>query len=340
MASMSSLTAKADAVVVGIIQSSASSGTVNATIDVERTVKGPVTVGSLLSVTYTLTGSREQFSKQIAHGIVFLTGSDAGEWSILPVVTPARIWAYTYIPTAATIPSSVLESASPGTNDNSSPLDRLCAELAASTEAGTLTGVDLLYLYRTSRSIVLEAAFRRFSNNPNATIAHLGLAGRVAGGELAALEAVQQQQGTLLSKPYGRAVVDEIKYYLETDNPAALRLLGEMATNREGAAEIRTAAGAVLSTNHSVATLPYLAQLLDDPSVSLQAVAVRGLARFANNVLAGRRQSTPAAGSWRYRTDQTIAYSGFSEQAGMQAATNAISFWKGWWQQHRSELAQ
>jgi len=49
---------------------------------------------------------------------------------------------------------------------------------------------------------------------------------------------------------------------------------------------------------------------------------------FANNVPIGSHE--PAAGPWPYRTDDTIAHSGFAEAN--------VPFWQNWWQQHQSEL--
>jgi hypothetical protein len=76
--------------------------------------------------------------------------------------------------------------------------------------------------------------------------------------------------------------------------------------------------------------LPHLATLLNDKNVTIRTFAAGGMASFANNVPIGSHE--PAAGAWTYRTDDTIAHSGFD-------AAN-VAFWQAWWQQNQSKLTQ
>lgn len=82
----------------------------------------------------------------------------------------------------------------------------------------------------------------------------------------------------------------------------------------------------------------YLAQLLADPSPTLQAAGVGGLASFANHVPIGSHE--PALGDWKYRTEETIAHSAFDESLVRQLQAYYVGFWRDWWQQHHANLGE
>ena len=87
---------------------------------------------------------------------------------------------------------------------------------------------------------------------------------------------------------------------------------------------------------HTKAALPFLAQLLGDPSYALEAAGVGGLSAFANNVPVGSHE--PAAGPWIYRTNDTIAHSVWDENIVSQRESYYVGFWKFWWRKYSREL--
>ena len=110
----------------------------------------------------------------------------------------------------------------------------------------------------------------------------------------------------------------------------AIQTLGEIATDPSVGVDLRMAVAGALSRMHTRQTLPYLAGLMMDRDITLRSLAVGGLASFANNVPIGSHE--PAAGPWPYRTDDTIAHSGFDG--------SDVSFWQTWWRQNQSKIGQ
>jgi HEAT repeat protein len=98
---------------------------------------------------------------------------------------------------------------------------------------------------------------------------------------------------------------------------------------------IRSAAAIALARMHTQTALPFLIALLDDADPQMRATGVGGIARFANNV--DPTDNQPAAGEWKYRTDDTIRNS-VADRQSIEGNPGIIAFWKGWWTQHKSDL--
>ena len=158
----------------------------------------------------------------------------------------------------------------------------------------------------------------------------IGMQGILATGDPSAVVYVRQNYSALSSANGWRRIVDEIKFHYVNTAPEAIQALGQMAVDAKTGDDLRLAAAAALARMHTQPTLPYLAQLLDDPNPAIREVACGGLGSFANTPPIGSHQ--PAAGDWPYRTLETIAHAGYS-------AGNA-SFWKAWWGEQKNTLSR
>jgi len=101
----------------------------------------------------------------------------------------------------------------------------------------------------------------------------------------------------------------------------------------------------LLRANHSKETLPHLAKLLDHTLKEMRYEGLMGLAAFANNF----PMMTPAnQASMAWKTPlQPAPYSTAETRANMPTPNTFaaregryINFWKGWWQQHETELTK
>lgn len=333
------LAARADAVVVASVRAECSHGIVNASIDVESVLFGSVTPGSLISMQWTVSGWPAPDGRlPDDHGLLFLRRLRSGMWVLLPVTGGDIQWRDVFIPTPVEISAGSRTVAAASLPRNPSTLDRVLVELVAATEAGARIPVDFVVIFRAHRSPVLEAAFRRFVTTADPRLRIIGLRGLISVGDPAAVQRLRDEHIVLESSPFWASALQELNAYFVSTDPTAITGLGSMAVDPKAPQDLRTAAASALARIHTPGTLPYLALLLTDPSSALQAAAVGGLAGFANNVPIGSHE--PAAGPWKYRTDDTIAHSAFDESLVRQRQAYYVGFWQDWWRQHHADLGE
>ncbi len=343
--SLKTLTAQADAIIVGSASATYFHDTVDATIQVERVLKGSLSAGDTVSFLWAVPGRPPIPPTQPVtlkgHGLFFLTANTVGSWALLPAAGGDILWEMAYIATPVSVPPGLRENASGGLSSAASALDRVYAEVITNEEvsAGGFVPTDIAREFADSpESRVLATAFTRFAASQDPRLKVLGLRGNVRIGDPGLILQIRQSAATVVSQPgWGELLHDLMVYYRNT-SLQAIRNLGEVATDPTCPREVRTAAAVALASMHTQASLPYLASLLDDPDVALRAMGVGGLSSFADNVPIGSH--TPAAGPWKYRTDDTIAHSAFDVSAVKQRDSYFVGFWRNWWQQYRSELVQ
>jgi len=337
-ASVSRLSAAADAIIVGPVQALTVNGTVSATIVAERVLKGAIMQGTSIPVAWTSAFLQSMPRAPAAtgrpstgYGIFFLQRNASGSWSLLPITNGDAVWEETYIHALASAPQGLRDLVSAGAPPSPSALDNVLVEMLVNVEAGApVPSEELTAIFRENKSPVLVAAFTRFLSKQDVNFVCIGLRGSLLSGDPSVISMIQQRYATLASARTWPALLDEIKRYYVNTAPQTIQTLGQIAADTSVGADLRTAAAGALVRMHPQQSLPYLAQLLSDKDGTLRTMAVGGLAMFANNVPIGSHG--PAAGPWPYRTDDTIAHSGFAEAN--------VSFWQNWWQQNQSALAQ
>jgi hypothetical protein len=194
--------------------------------------------------------------------------------------------------------------------------------------------IDVLGEYQAAPLASQRSVFQRWMQGTSPRLIATSLRALLAEGNVAALTRVATDT-SLQGNPAADSIFDAVKL-LRSPDPGVVTLLGQMAVTGSNPARLRVAAATALVWIHTQQALPYLAQLLNDPSVTLQAAAVGGLAHFANNVPIGAHE--PAAGAWAYRTDDTIAHSVFNEAAITARPGYYLPFWQTWWQTNRTAL--
>jgi hypothetical protein len=338
-ATISALATQADAIVVGKLAANSSSGTITATIDIERMLKGSLKPGNQLVVQWSgPVWSTPDGRLPDDHGLFFLHQTGSGTWAFLPVMVGDIAWRDVFIQTPASVPATVRAAAAASMPPNPKPLDSVLLELVTAADAGARFSVDLVALYRSYRSPVLEAAFRRFSGGNDPWRIAAGVRGLISMGDPSVVHFIQQQHATMSATPFWPSALQELKVYYTSTDPTAIAALGALAVDTKAATDLRNAAAWALARVHTKAALPYLARLLSDPNPGLAAAGVGGLSSFANNVSIGSHE--PASGAWKYRTDDTIAYSVFDESLVARRPAYYVGFWKTWWDQNQTELAK
>jgi hypothetical protein len=329
MGSISNLTARAGAIVVGSIHSEVSNSAIRFTIHADRVLKGNVRAPSRIVFTWTPPSKPYPGPLPDAYGLCFLERAPDGAWQPLPVANGDISWGDAFL---AMPPGGAPAMSSPG----STALDRVLAEIVAAIDRGARVGFDLVFEFRAHRSPVLSAAFRRYQAQSDPYRRMMGLRGAISAGDVNALRTVRDRYVSIIAAPWGSDIVNEIRWYFLNTDPAAIQVLGEMAVDSRTPLDLRVASAAALGKMHTKGALPFLAKLLDEPSYALKAAGVGGLSAFANNVPVGSHE--PASGAWIYRTDETIAHSIWDENLVSQRESYYVGFWKAWWQKYRQEL--
>jgi hypothetical protein len=191
-------------------------------------------------------------------------------------------------------------------------------------------------------SPMINLLYQRMSVSPLTQEAIMGASGLIRIG-----------QGTAISSAV--ALVPQLaNYQIETNvllfsirsafratDPQSAAALGRAAAdNTNPSLAFRQACAEALRAIHTLAALPYLATLLDDPDQSIQSSGAAGMAAFANGLPVQTLAGVPSLSFLQrpatapYMTPNTIA----NGAAGPRAYTT-VAFWKAWWAANGSALA-
>lgn len=327
-----SLVPKADAVVVAaIVQATVKNDTASVTLNVERALKGNLAPRTPVQASWTWRPAVPGWPMPpipLRRGMFFLHKEAAGGWTVIPCTVGNIDFQKTFVFLPAGEKPDHFKAV-PG----APVVDQVLLEAAWAKEVGVPpTGaiVDLVWEYRQSHSQALKQVFNHFSQSSSERLRALALQVMVSDGDIAALQLIEAEQGGLMRSNWADGVLDELRYHISNKEPAAVAVLGRLLTSRTAAPELQEAAAMSLARVHTREVLPHLAGLLDSTSVALRTYAVGGFSMFANNVPVGSHD--PAPGSWRYRTDETIAHSSMDPK-------NA-SFWRTWWLINQADIQQ
>lgn len=180
----------------------------------------------------------------------------------------------------------------------------------------------------------MKTLFAQFPASTNAQLRAAGLRASLANPNGQVLAQIEQGLGKQ-SIGDTALIADEIQYYLTVTDSQVVAQLGRLAVSQASPAPIRKASLTALARVHTKESLPYLAEFLDEPDPELRSLAVGGMAMFANNVPAGEHD--PAAGTWQYRTEETLRYSAM-DPTMVKNNPSSVTFWKAWWAQNKVGL--
>ncbi|MBC7924809.1 MAG: HEAT repeat domain-containing protein [Bryobacteraceae bacterium] len=330
------LVANADAIVVAeVLRASIAPSHVSADLNVVRVLKGTMRPGALITID-TLIAARgpENLHTTGKHFGMFFLRLINGQWALVP---PISGFLLEFRSTFVTLPRDVASAVTPPPGVRLSELDKVIIELTAVVQSApipTRTPIDLADEYRRNPSPAMRAMFTQLRGHQNTPLRVVGLRAAIGDGEDTALsDAVLEI--SKLSQGFSAAIVEEIQNHFTNAKPHVVSQLGQLSTTKATTRPMRLAATVALARIHTSHSLPYLARLLDDPDQGLRAVAVGGLAKFANNIAAEGHH--PKAGDWKYRTEETMRNSAMDARVIRENPT-LVLFWKTWWEQNRVEL--
>ena len=329
------LTDKSDAVIVGkIVNISVKDYVFTLNIEVEQSFKGELKKGRLFPADLASYPGMGWMAKEEVNdrGVFFLKRS-GGKWSIFPVLSGALVQlrrAYFRLP--ASSEAATISRSDPSVHE------RVLAELIGVLKQHSGQGldwlIDFMWEYRTSSSPEIKSIFLQAASSPNLRIQALALRAGISEGSETAFAQMEQLVARKVYSAFS-GLEEEIQNYFKTPDSSAVASIGRMATSTEAPSSLRKACLTALARIHTRPALTYLAHFLDSSDVELQSLAVGGLAMFANNVPIGGHG--PAAGSWPFRTEDTLKHSAMDPRV-LMAKPNIVGFWKHWWEEHRSEL--
>lgn len=346
--SINDLQQQSDLILVGTTAGAAVSGTtVNISIVVNRVLKGDATLagksigaqwesGRLNALAATGGATKES-------GIWFLRQTKTTTWQVVPAVQGNAELNQVYVPTASgSITSSYTYSQS------AAIADKLTSELGAAIE--NRDGSDiLLYALQIGgldelNSPVAGQVYQRMATSTAANRKVIGLSGLIRAGNGSAIAAAASAALALSNDPSTGILVMSIRNSFRATDRDSVTAAGSVATDSSQDAVLREATAHALAAIHSVATLPFLATLLDDSNQNLRIEAIGGMAAFANG-LAVQTSANVASLSYlqvpdkaTYKTPETVAHLALGRQAIAPNEASYRSFWKTWWAQNRSNL--
>jgi hypothetical protein len=333
---LSTLTDKADAIVVAqVIDGSVSTDRIAVNLNVIRVWKGTIQPQTVVTIDTLAARVGPQKTGPVEKdiGMFFLRTSTHGTWALIP---PISGFLLDFRNTFIALPRNLSALSLPA-GVNASALDKVIAEATAVVQGPftpTTASINLAAEYRRNPSPAMKVFFAQLRSHPNTRLRVAGLHAGLADGDEKVLSSALPELANL--PPFlAAAIVEEIQYRFTSTKPQAVAQLGQLTINPATAPRLRLASAVALARVHTNDTVPYLASLLDNPDPQLRAIAVGGLAKFANNVATDGHHPQP--GDWKYRTDETMRNSAMDERL-IRENPAILSFWKAWWAEHRPEL--
>jgi hypothetical protein len=333
-ASLVQLQQNADLIVIGSASDGIRAGdNLNFTIQVNRVVKGDLTPGIPIPAIW------QSNNPGVAngHGLWFLKRSTGG-WSVLPVQSGWAQFKDVFIP----VPTGPLPDAYAYDPTASVP-DKVASEISAAIEGvpglGLLPGLHADLLDQLN-SPVIHVLYRRLSVSSSIQQRILGLSGLIRSGNTSALHSAIEAAPELSSSTveYGILLLS-IRDGFRSGDASSVVILGQAAVNTSLRVDFRQSAAHALRGIHTKDALPYLATLLYDPDIELQAEAVGGLASFANGLPIQTTAGVPSLSYLQlpdrapYKTEDTVAHFALGD-----ASIRYLSYWKTWWSQNKTAL--
>jgi len=348
--SLLSLNQNADLIVVGTASGISQEGPATSfSLQVSRVLKGDSGLsGTAISVLW-----KAEYPGAAVAGAVVGGGSgiwylqrSSSAWDLLPVVQGNVSLDVAYFPTA---PGPVL---GPYAYAPAAALgDKVAAEIGSAIESvgGSLSRQLNLLQYGPLdqlNSPYTSLLYQRLSTSLSLAQQIIGLSGLIRAGSGASLSSAVKEQAGFVSSPTENSILLlSIRDFFRAPDSASVATLGQAVVDQTNPnTPFREAAAHALAAIHTVATLPYLADLLGDQDLSLRVEAVGGMGAFAN----GLPVQTPAGvaslaylrfpASAPYMTVATRANFALGRQTVERNEAAYLSFWRQWWLDNKTSL--
>ena len=349
--SLLDLEQNADLIVVATASGTFQAGSAGEiSLQVARVVKGdPALAGSVVVVSVASgTPNTLPAGATIAppgSGLWFLQHS-VSVWLLLPVVQGSAQLNMAFFPESAG-PILSVYAYSPA----AALSDKIASEICSAVEGanGSLPlqfyGLQNGLLDQLNSPVIVLHYQQRMSTSSSAQQQILGLSGLIREGNGTALAAAAQAASAFEAYPAENGILlRSIRDYFRAADAGSIATLGQIAVSSANPTAFREADAHALAAIHSVASLSYLATLLEDPDTTLQAEGIGGLGAFANGLPAQTSAGGPSLAYLQlpanapYRTADTLANFALGSSATQQNQASYLSFWKQWWTEERTAL--
>jgi hypothetical protein len=329
------LTNRADAVVVGEIQSGQQSANSAAfTLLVVRSIKGNLSVNQNLSVRGALSGRDRSLGGQC--GLWFLRKAGT-QWILLPWTGSGTLLESSgYLPLSkSSSPSAVGATVSPVAVS-----DQVAIEIATGLRSysSSLQLSSLTWgLMGLGKGPVVVGLYQSLRGNGDPELKFVGLVGLLGTKDGPSAMAEIGDNLDVAQKLKGRAFVITGICGERNPDPLVVQSLAKISSSTD--VNMQRCAAEALDYIHTRDSLPALAMLLDSADPKTREFAIQGLSRFVDNLPIQTVDNTINGGSLisqgptPYRTSETDRYSlsrGWLREARLSEA-EYIQFWKTWW---------
>lgn len=330
------LAGRADAVVVGGVQSGIQSGhSITFVLTVDQTLKGELSPSTTASVSWQCAMSANKDLKG-NYGLWFLAKADGGLWTLLGVLQGQYPFEFAYFPVPKGVPT--IATASPPATVS----DRIAVELASALEVYTdYSQLSQLAsgLLGIGDSAVTLSLYQTLRTSTDPSLKFVGVSGLLRSNDISVLADVGNDIG-LIPNLHAIGLIPAI---CGVRNPLATQYLGKIAASMDE--ELQRCAAMALDYIHTLDTLPFLAQLLASGDPATREYAVQGLSRFVDNLPIQNQSNIlnggalMARGPTPYRTPETDKYSLSRGWLNGQDDAPYLVFWKSWWAATGSKIA-
>lgn len=336
---------KADAIVVGEVQSGHMNGTeVTFYLTVTRTIKGEIAKGAALSVSWDSRRYRGGGDVGVHFGLWYLQSSGQDRWTVLPPTEGPTSFSRIYIPLSKSDGPENRGSASKPSNVSQGIAEELSYAVEHSRDPDHLRRAAH-GLFDISDEGIRMHTFQNLRMSGDLEVKFVGLTGLVMSKDIPALEQIAQN-ATVIPKLTTSDLVRGAIAQVRDGSSAAVQALGKISISNE--AVVQRAAAESLCAIHTREALPFLGNMLESPDMQARELAMRGLSMFVENLPIVTLESIPSQrwrirqGPARYRTPDTDRYAVAERPRGMDPAQEKefLTFWKSWWNTMKIELAK
>jgi hypothetical protein len=187
--------------------------------------------------------------------------------------------------------------------------------------------------------------YQRLSESASAAQQIIGISGLVRAGNISALVTAIQKESIFTSVPQQNGILlSTIRNEFRAADSGSVAVLGQAVVDPTNPTPLREVIAHALSAIHTIASLPYLATLFDDPDLNLRIEAIGGVGAFANGLPIQTLSGTPSLAylqfpdSAPYMTADTQLHFALGALAIVPDETAYLSYWKQWWLQHQTTL--
>lgn len=345
LGALDELAGKADAIVVGEIQSGRQTGvSVTLVLSVVRTIKGDLPEGTLLDISGDLQSSFTRLAIGKEGGLWFMKQS-GNRWTFLPVRQgPGLLEMCCFVPFVKTALSGPVEV----THLPQTVGDKVALELVTALKQGNIdlkhsNAAWIVYAMFGERPFI-TGLLRDLRAQSNQDLKFLGLNNLLKTEDQVSALVELANEVDLVERFRQLPLVGTRICGIHNPDPAVVAILGRISPRPD----MQACAASALALIHTRQTLPFLAQLLDSKDPVAREEAIRGLSRFVeslpirqmNDQVTGK--SYISQGPTPYRTADTTRFSLSLRRLMQTGESDAeyVQFWKSWWARMQDTLGR